>query len=79
MSLVPFTFKNVALKVVTINGNPWTRAKEVCKALEYLKKTADVTKQLCSPENFAHKHELSKFPAAGKKGCMRCCFLGNRH
>ena len=65
MSLVPFTFKNVELKVVTINGKPWTRAKEVCKALGYLKKTADVIKQLCSPENFAHKHELSKFPAVG--------------
>ena len=65
MSLVPFTFKNVELKVVTINGKSWTRAKEVCKALGYLKKTADVIKQLCSPENFAHKHELSKFPAVG--------------
>ena len=38
MSLVPFTFKNVELKVVTINGKPWTRAKEVCKALENNKK-----------------------------------------
>ena len=65
MSLVPFTFKNVELKVVTINGKPWTRAKEVCKALGYLKKTANVIKQLCSPENFAHKHELSNFPAVG--------------
>ena len=65
MYLVPFTFKNVELKVVTINGKPWTRAKEVCKALGYLKKTADVIKQLCSPENFAHKHELSKFPTVG--------------
>ena len=65
MCLVPFTFKNVELKVVTINGKPWTRAKEVCKALEYLKKTADVIKQLCSPENVTHKHELSKFPAVG--------------
>ena len=35
MSLVPFTFKNVELKVVTINGKPWTRAKEVCRALKY--------------------------------------------
>ena len=29
MSLVPFTFKNVELKVVTTNGKPWTRAEEV--------------------------------------------------
>ena len=65
MSLVPFTFKNVELKVVKINDKPWTRAKEVCKTLGYLKKTADVIKQLCSPENFAHKHELSKFLAVG--------------
>ena len=65
MSLVPFTFKYVELKVVTINGKPWTRAKEVCKALGYLKKTADVVKQLCSPENYTHKYDLSKFPAMG--------------
>ena len=61
----PFTFKNVELKVVTMNGKPWTRAKEVCKALEYLKKTTDVIKQLCSPENFVYKHELSKVPTVG--------------
>ena len=65
MSLVPFTFMNVELKVVTIIGKPWTRAKEVRKTLGYLKKTADVIKQLCSLENFAHKHELSKFRAVG--------------
>ena len=45
MSLVPFTFKNVELKVVTVNGKPWVRAKEVCKALEYSKitKTAEIS------------------------------------
>ena len=35
------------------------------KALEYLKKAADVIKQLCSPENYAHKYDLRKFPAVG--------------
>ena len=65
MSLVPFTFKNVELKVVTINGKHWTRAKEMCKALEYNKKTSDVIRAHVSVENYAHKYNLSKFPAAG--------------
>ena len=65
MSLVPFTFKNVELKVVTINGKPWTRAKEVCKALEYNKKTAHVVRAHVSVENYAHKYDLSEVPAAG--------------
>ena len=51
MSLVPFTFKNVELKVATINGKPWTRAKEMCKALEYSKKTAHVIRAHVSVEN----------------------------
>ena len=65
MSLVPFTFKNVDLKVVTINGKPWTRAKEVCKALEYNKKTAHVIRAHCSRENYAHKYDLTSVPTAG--------------
>ena len=64
MSLVPFTFKNVELKVVTINGRPWTRAKEVCKALEYNKKTAHVIRAHVSVENYAHKYDLSKVSIA---------------
>ena len=66
MSLVPFTFTNVELKVVTINGKPWTRAKEVCEALEYNKKTsktANIIRAHCSRENFAHKHDLSSVHA----------------
>ena len=59
MSLVPFTFKNVELKVVTINDKPWTRAKEVCKALEYNKKTAHVIRAHCSRKNYAHKYDLT--------------------
>ena len=64
MSFVPFTFKNVELKVVTINGKPWTRAKEVCKALEYNKKTAHVIRAHCSRENYAHKYDLTSVTAA---------------
>ena len=55
MSLVPFTLKNVELKVVTINGKPWTRAKEVCKALEYSGSINHVIKVHCSRENYAQK------------------------
>ena len=65
MSLVPFTFKNVELKVVTMNSNPWTHAKEVCKALEYNKKTAHVIRAHCSWENYAHKYDLTSVPTAG--------------
>ena len=54
MSLVPFTFKNVGLKVVTINGKPWTRAKEVCKALEYQRRANDVLRKHVSVENKRH-------------------------
>ena len=34
-----FTFNLVDLRVVTIKVKPWICAKEVCKALEYNKKT----------------------------------------
>ena len=61
MSLALFTFKNVELKVVTINGKPWTRAKEVCKALEYSRSINYVIKDHC---NYAHKYDLSKLSAA---------------
>ena len=64
MSLFPFTFKNVEFKVVTIIGKPWTRAKEVCKALEYSRSVNHVMKDHCSRENYAHKYDLSKWSAA---------------
>ena len=38
MSLVPFTFTNVELKIVVIDSKAWTRGKEVCQALQYKKK-----------------------------------------
>ena len=38
-SVMLFAFNAVELYVVTINDKPWTRAKEVCKAMEYQKTT----------------------------------------
>ena len=64
MSLVPFTFKNVELKVVTINCKPWTRAKEVCKALEHSRSINHVIKDHCSRENYAQKYDLTRQSAA---------------
>ena len=65
MSLVPFTFENVELKVVTVYGKPWTRAKEVCKALEYNKKTAHVIRAHVSVQNYAQKYDLTSVLTAG--------------
>ena len=61
---MPFTFNAVELHVVTINERPWTRAREVCNALEYNKETTDLIKAFCSRENCAQKCQLIKFPAA---------------
>ena len=65
---MPFIFSAVELCVVTINEKPWTRAKEVCKALEYSKasKTEDIVKRLCSQENFTHKCQLIGFVSETK-------------
>ena len=65
MSLVPFTFTNVELKIVFIDSKAWARAKEVCRALEYRKKTGDVIKAHCSCENIIQKYELSSVTTAG--------------
>ena len=62
---MPFAFNVVELYVVTINKKPWVGAKEVCRALEYNKKTAYLIKAFCSWENYDQKHRLIKFPAAG--------------
>ena len=61
---MPFAFNAVELYVVTVNEKHWTHAKEVCKALEYNKKTAHVIRAHCSRENHAHKYDLSKVPTA---------------
>ena len=62
---MPFAFNAVELYVVTINEKPWTRAREVCKALEHNKKTADLIKAFCSRENYDQKHWLIKFLSEG--------------
>ena len=46
--VVPFIFNAVELCVVTINEKLWTRAREVRRALEYNKKTADIVKAFCT-------------------------------
>ena len=60
-SVMPFAFNAVELYVVAVNGKHWTRAKEVCKALEYQRrkyKTKDVLKKHVSIENKQHQHQL---------------------
>ena len=49
--------------LLSINEKPWTRAKEVYKALQYNKETADIIKAFCSKEIFTHKYQLSEFTA----------------
>ena len=55
-SVMPFSFNAVELCVVTINEKPGTRAKEVCRALEYDKKTADIVKAFCNQVNYTQKY-----------------------
>ena len=64
-SVMPLVFNAMELRVVTINERPWRRAKEVCRVLQYNKKTGDIIKGYCSKENFARKYQLSEFTAAG--------------
>ena len=66
-SVMSFVFNAVELCVVTINEIPWTRAREVCRAPGYGKapKTAHVIKAHASPENYAHKWQLSSVSAVG--------------
>ena len=64
-SVMLFAFNAVELKVVTINCKPWARAKEVCKALEYNKKTAHVIRAHCTRENYAQKYDLTSVTTAG--------------
>ena len=62
---MPLTFNAVELCVVNINEKPWTRAREVCRALEYQKGRArNVLKRLVSTENKQRKHELEGRAAA---------------
>ena len=65
-SFMPFSFNAVELCVTTINEKPWTRAREVCRAPEYNKKTADIVKTFCSKENYAQKYQTISVTSAGK-------------
>ena len=63
-SVTPLTFHAVELCVVTINEKPWTRARKVCRALKYNKKTVNIVKNHCSKENYTQKYQLSSAHAA---------------
>ena len=45
---------------MTVNEKHWTRAKEVCKALEYSRRINHVIKDHCTRENYAHKYDLTE-------------------
>ena len=61
-----FSFNAEELCIVTINEKPWIRASEVCRALEYNKKTTDIVKAFCSKENYAKRYQMISVTAAGK-------------
>ena len=58
-----FFFNAVELCVVTINEKPWTRARGVCKAIEYNKKSCKHCQNQCSKENYTQKYQMSSVPA----------------
>ena len=67
MSLVPFSFNNTKLFTFTINCKHWTRAKEVCKTLEYKKGRArDALKKHVGIENKQHKNVLQSRAVAAR-------------
>ena len=57
-ALVPFTFNDTKLFTITINDKPWTRAKEVCRSLNYARNTPNVISDHVSLENRAYKYQL---------------------
>ena len=60
MSSGHLKFNNVEIHSVTVYEKPWTRAKDICRALHYREntKTADVVEELCTPGNFAYRWEV---------------------
>ena len=58
-SVMPFAFNVVELYVVAIYERPWTRAKDICRALEYDAKTSKSVKNHCNKEHFAHEYQLA--------------------
>ena len=67
---MPFCFNVAVLCVVTFNEKPWTRAREVRRALEYNKKTTDIVKEVLV-KNYAQKYQISDFTVAGKAADWR--------
>ena len=65
-ALVPFTFNDTKLFTITINDKPWTRAKEVCRSLNYARNTPNVISDHVSPENMAYKYQLVNLTAVVK-------------
>ena len=67
---MPFSFNVAVLCVVTFNEKPWTRAREVRRALEYNKKTTDIVKEVLV-KSYAQKYQISDFTVAGKAADWR--------
>ena len=67
---MPFCFNVAVLCVVTFNEKPWTRAREVRRALEYNQKTTDIVKEVLV-KNYAQKYQISDFTVAGKAADWR--------
>ena len=65
MSFVtPLTLNAVELCILAINEKPGTRARKVCRALQYNKKTVNIVKNHCSKENYTQAYQLSSAHAA---------------
>ena len=50
---------------MAINEKPWTRSREVCKALWYEEAARRVFRNDCTKENIQHKHQLAVAPTVG--------------
>ena len=66
---MPFSFNVVELCLVTIDEKHCARARKVCKALRYEKKTANIIKNHCSKENRTQKYQMSSVPAVDTPMC----------
>ena len=64
-SVMLVAFNGVELYFVIINEKPWTRAREVCKALRYEKAARRVVRHHYTRENIQHKHQLAVVPTVG--------------
>lgn len=62
-SVMPFTFNAVDLYVVTINGKPWARARDVCRHYSTTKNCKHCQNHF-SKENYVQKYQTSGVPTA---------------